>query len=326
MIQIESPNRTSKFLRSSFQLSQLDGAGMAVLEQQRAEEMKDKLKHYQLQQLAVQNDTDVRTQSAIQQVSQPQLQVQQEPQHIPTQPLPSQVQRGSSSSSGLFSNVAGGIISGASNIAMGALSMLNPFGADPSSPTGSFQTITSPVESSEPSPVIKRGRGRPRKSEQASPVPSGIDDAVEREFADSIFDYLEQEEQRKRKEETARRLVYDDLEEVSQQQNVVLLVAGGLGLSPSSASASASSASASSPGSPPAPTEYYIGDDTPSGSIQSVRSSSKRSKSVQSVKSSPQAVDSSPGAQSIKSSPQSIKSSPQAQSISSSSTGKTKRG
>ena len=34
--------------------------GQAILEQQQAEEMKERVKDYQLHQLAVQNDTDVR--------------------------------------------------------------------------------------------------------------------------------------------------------------------------------------------------------------------------------------------------------------------------
>ena len=38
---IKYPNRRAKILRSSFELSQVDGAGMAVLEQHRAEEMKE---------------------------------------------------------------------------------------------------------------------------------------------------------------------------------------------------------------------------------------------------------------------------------------------
>ena len=36
---VKYPNRTAKFLRSTFQLSQLDGMGQALLEQQQAEEM-----------------------------------------------------------------------------------------------------------------------------------------------------------------------------------------------------------------------------------------------------------------------------------------------
>ena len=41
--------------------------GQARLEQQQAEEMKERVKDYQLHQLAIQNDTDVRTERVIQQ-------------------------------------------------------------------------------------------------------------------------------------------------------------------------------------------------------------------------------------------------------------------
>ena len=71
---IKYPNRAATFVRNTFQLSQLDGMGQALLEQQQAEEMKEKVKYYQLHQLAIQNDTDVRTERAIQQGNaQPQL-------------------------------------------------------------------------------------------------------------------------------------------------------------------------------------------------------------------------------------------------------------
>ena len=40
---IKYPQRAAKFLRSTFQLSQLDGMGKAVLEQQQAEAMKHKI-------------------------------------------------------------------------------------------------------------------------------------------------------------------------------------------------------------------------------------------------------------------------------------------
>ena len=43
--------------------------GQATLEQQQAEEMKERFNDYQLQKVAIQNDTDMRTQSAIQQGS-----------------------------------------------------------------------------------------------------------------------------------------------------------------------------------------------------------------------------------------------------------------
>ena len=64
---IKYHNRASKFLRNTFQLSQLDGMSHAVLEQQQAEEIKERVKDYQVPQLAVQNDTDARIERAIKQ-------------------------------------------------------------------------------------------------------------------------------------------------------------------------------------------------------------------------------------------------------------------
>ena len=51
---IKYPKRTATFLRNTFQLSQLDGMGQAILEQQQAEEMKERVKDYHVHQLAVQ--------------------------------------------------------------------------------------------------------------------------------------------------------------------------------------------------------------------------------------------------------------------------------
>ena len=45
---IKYPNRAAKFMRSTFQLSQLDGAGQALLEQQQVEETKERLKNHQI--------------------------------------------------------------------------------------------------------------------------------------------------------------------------------------------------------------------------------------------------------------------------------------
>ena len=64
---IQYPNRAAKYLRNTFQLSQLDGMGQALLEQQEANEMAERVKDYQLKELADQNETSVRTERAIQQ-------------------------------------------------------------------------------------------------------------------------------------------------------------------------------------------------------------------------------------------------------------------
>ena len=45
---IQYPNRAAIFLRNTFQLSQLDGMGQALLEQQEMNEMAERVKYYQL--------------------------------------------------------------------------------------------------------------------------------------------------------------------------------------------------------------------------------------------------------------------------------------
>ena len=54
---IQYPNRAAKYLRNAFQLSQLDGMGQALLEQQEINEMAERVKYYQLKELADQNET-----------------------------------------------------------------------------------------------------------------------------------------------------------------------------------------------------------------------------------------------------------------------------
>ena len=61
---IKYPNRTAKFLRHTFQLSQLDGMGQALLEQQGVNEMAERVKDYQLNELADQNETSKRIEDA----------------------------------------------------------------------------------------------------------------------------------------------------------------------------------------------------------------------------------------------------------------------
>ena len=61
---IKYPNRTAKFLRNTFQLSQLDGMGQALLEQQGVNEMAERVKDYQLNELADQNETSKRIEDA----------------------------------------------------------------------------------------------------------------------------------------------------------------------------------------------------------------------------------------------------------------------
>jgi len=113
----------------------------------------------------------VRTQSAIQQGNEE-----------PPQPPQPQVQQGGSSSSGVVRNVAGGILSGAGSVARGVASFLNPFGGEIGHPTVSFQTL--PDISPEASPQTSRERRRKKK--RASPVQSGLDEAVAEYESDAL--------------------------------------------------------------------------------------------------------------------------------------------
>ena len=54
---IQYPNRAAKYLRNTFQLSQLDGMGQALLEQQEVNEMAERVNNYQLKELADHNET-----------------------------------------------------------------------------------------------------------------------------------------------------------------------------------------------------------------------------------------------------------------------------
>ena len=108
---IKYPNRAAKFMRNTFQLSQLDGAGQALLEQQQVEEMQERLKNHQVQQLAIQNNTDARVEKAIQQGSaQPHIQ------HIASSSCNVE---GCRSSSCLVRTVIGGVVGGVGTMARG---------------------------------------------------------------------------------------------------------------------------------------------------------------------------------------------------------------
>ena len=61
---IKYPDRTARFIRNTFQLSQLDGMGQALLEQQERDEMAERVKDYQLKELADQNETSKRIEDA----------------------------------------------------------------------------------------------------------------------------------------------------------------------------------------------------------------------------------------------------------------------
>jgi len=276
---IKYPNRAAKFLRNTFQLSQLDGMGQALLEQQQAEEMKERVKDYQLHQLAIQNDTDARTERAIQQGSE--------------RP---QIQHGGGSSSAVR-NVVGGVVGGVGTVARGVAGFLNPFSGQSSSPADQFHTP---------------GEVSPEPQRRASPVPSELDEAIADYESDTLNERLEQESQRSQKTESSRRSLREHLDETHQQQSVLLPLAGGVGLSPAPSYGSIQGSS------PAAPTNYYIGSSpantarspaqTVMPSPQTVMSSPAHRQGIV-VQSSPESVRSSPapGGIIIQSSPESVR-------------------
>ena len=56
---IKYPDRTANFLRNSFELSQLDNAGMMLMEQQQFREMNQREKEHLLRQLVANTDKSI---------------------------------------------------------------------------------------------------------------------------------------------------------------------------------------------------------------------------------------------------------------------------
>lgn len=166
---VKYPNRAAKLIRNTFQLSQLDGVGQALLEQQEAEAMKEKVKDYQLQQLAIQNDTDVKRQRAIQQGSTSPV-IQESTQAQP------HIQTGGSSSSGILRHVAGGVVSGVGTIARGIVSVMNPFGSHASPVPSEMEESIADYEEEQ---ISKKMSEETRKSQKTASSRSSVRDDLE---------------------------------------------------------------------------------------------------------------------------------------------------
>ena len=275
---VKYPNRAAKLLRNTFQLSQLDGMGQVLLEQQEAEEMKGKMKEHILQQLAVQNDTDVRTERAIQQER--------------SEPV---IHQGSSSS-GVVRNVVGGVVGGVGSMARGVANFMNPFGFGPhsvESPEGSFHTLGQ-TPTSTPHAVRQR----------ASPVPSELEEDIEEYESDKISEATQRSSRRTQQSDSMRSFVRDHLSEVhSQHSGVILPLMGSAHSTPAQSYGSAARSS------PAAHTELYVSETQSQSSPSIIQSSPAAVQSSPSIiRSSPHAVQSSPSI--IRSSPQAIQSSP----------------
>ena len=117
---------------------------------------------------------------------------------------------------------------------------------------------------------------------------------------EQISNRIEQQSNIKQREKKYMRDVHDHLDEVRQQQERHLPVLPAFPIQSSPAPSSSYSSVAPAPSSP-APTQFYIGDSTPSTPAPTIKSSPL------SIRSSPNTIKSSP--QVIQSSPETIRSS-----------------
>lgn len=180
---IKYPNRTAKYLRNTFQLSHLDGMGQALFEQQQIDEMKDKLKDYQLREIADQNETSARTERAIQQGG--------------SQSVITEGTSGSSNDggggTGVVRNVVGGVITAAPYVAGGVGNVVSGVG----------NIIRGAVSAA---------------SYAGSLLPTGHDEAVESDQNDRLNEHAEREANRRQLEKRYMSDVRSNLDEVRQQQ------------------------------------------------------------------------------------------------------------
>ena len=110
---IKYPDRTARFIRNTFQLSQLDGMGQALLEQQETNEMAERVKDYQLKELADQNETSKRIEDA----------KSKSTQTITEQPA------SSGGGGGVLRKVVGGVITAVPYVASGAGQVVSGVGS-----------------------------------------------------------------------------------------------------------------------------------------------------------------------------------------------------
>ena len=229
--------------------------GQAVFEQQQIDEMKNKVKDYQLREIADQNETSARKERAIQQGG-----------------SQSAITEGTSGSSNdgrgggepsMARQVAGGVITAAPYVAGGVGNMVSGVGS------------------------ILRGAVNVA-SFAGSLLPTGHDEAVESDENDRLSEHAERETNRRQLEKRYMRDVRSNLDEVRQQQE------RNLPPVPPMPFAASSSSYGSIPSSP-APTHHYIGDSPPVNPVPTIRSSPQTGRSSpQLVQSSPETVRSSP--------------------------------
>ena len=268
---IKYPNRAAKLLRNTFQLSQLDGIGKELMEQQEIEEMKEILKDYNIHKLAIENNTDARTERArsIQDRDEPRtgraIQDSDEPRP------PKAIQQGSSSSTGMPRSIAGHVASGAGHVARGLFGVAGGVAGVVGSMVAGHHTTGEQTP-----PVTQRYI--------ASPVQSELDDAVDDYETDRLQDWYERESHQSAKSEAARSSVQAHLEDVHQQHSGIVL--------PMMSSPSQSFYESPARSSSAAPTEHYIGS---SPNIAQSPPVTIHSSPPVTVHSSPETIRSSPG-------------------------------
>ena len=190
---IKYPNRTAKFLRNTFQLSQLDGMGQALLEQQGVNEMAERVKDYQLNELADQNETSKRIEDA----------KSKSTQTITEQPASSSSGGGGSSGGGVRSlgaKVVGGVITAVPYVASGAGQVV--------SGVGSVARLV--------------GVGAVNVASYAgSLLPTGHDEEVDSYVNDTLSEHVAQIDQQLRREHENQQQLRLHLQDVQHQQHSI---------------------------------------------------------------------------------------------------------
>ena len=160
--------------------------------------MKERLKYYQTHQLALQNDTDARTQRAIR--HEPPGITEGPRRRIGRDEQPEMPQ--TSSSLGCVRHVVGGVLGGVGTVATCGASLVNPCSEGPASP----EDFATPGETS---PSLS-GQGHvtpPQTQRRASPVPSEMHEAIADYQSDTLTEWLEKESRKSEKTESSRRSV-----------------------------------------------------------------------------------------------------------------------
>ena len=186
---VEYPNRAAKFLRNTFELSQLDGMGQALLEQQETNEMAERVKDYQLKELADQNETSKRIEDA----------KSKSTQTITEQPASSSSGGGGSSGGGVRSlgaKVVGGVITAVPYVASGAGQVVSGVGS------------------------VLRGAVNVA-SYAGSLLPTGHDEEVDSYVNDTLSEHAAQIDQQLRREHENQQQLRLHLQDVQHQQHSI---------------------------------------------------------------------------------------------------------